>query len=58
MPVLRLFLFLGSVEAWILFHLDNEADLSRVAEVGDSESWYFLNERLTSEFELILAFFD
>lgn len=40
------FLLLGrGVKCRILLHLDDEADLGRVAEVGDGKTAHFLNER-------------
>ena len=49
MPKLRLALLLRRVKGRILLHLDDEADLRAVAEVGHGETAHFLNERFSSQ---------
>ena len=58
MPELGFFLFLRRVESLVFFHLNYEPDFCRVAEVGDCKAADFLDERLTSELQLILTLLD
>lgn len=57
MPVLALLLLRWRVKGRILLHLNDKADLGRVAEVADSQGGHFLDKALPSHFELVLAFF-
>ena len=44
MPELRLLLLVRRVERLVFFHLDDEPDLSGVAEVGDGQATDLLDE--------------
>ena len=55
MPELGFFLLAWRVESLIFLHLNYEPDFCRVAEVGNCEAADFLDERLTSELQLILT---
>ena len=57
-PELGLFLLRGCVKRSILLHLDDEANLGAVAEIGDGESADLLDEGLTGELELVLTLLD
>ena len=57
-PELGLFLLRGCVKRSILLHLDDEANLRAVAEIGDGESADLLDEGLTGELELVLSLLD
>jgi hypothetical protein len=54
-PELALLLLLRRFKALVLFHLNNEANFRRVAEIGHSERAHFLDEGFTRELKLVLA---
>ena len=49
-PELRLTLLARVIKGRVFFHLDDEANLSTVAEIGNSEATDFLDERFACEF--------
>ena len=50
MPKLRLSLLVGAIKSGVFLHLNNETNLSTVAEVGYSKTAHFLDKRLACEF--------
>lgn len=58
MPVLAFLLLGWRIEAVVFLHLDDKADLSGVAEVGDSEGAHFVDERLPCQLHLVLSLLD
>ena len=57
-PELGLLLLDGGVERIVFFHLDDEADLGRVAEVGDGQPAHLLDKCLASQLKLVLPLLD
>ena len=57
MPKLGLFLLDRCIKGSVFFHLNNEADLCRVAEIRHSKTTNFLNEGLSRQFQFILTLF-
>ena len=55
MPEFRFTLLERCVECRVLFHLDYEANLGRIAKVGDCKSTDLLDEGFSSQLELVLA---
>lgn len=58
MPELGLFLLLARLKSRVLFHLQNEPDLGRVAEVRDGQMADLEDERLSSKLQLVLTLLD
>ena len=58
MPKLRLSLFHRCIKCLVFLHLNNETNLSGVAEVGYGETADFVDKRLTGKLEFVLALLD
>ena len=57
MPKLGLFLLDWCIKGSVFFHLNNEADLCRVAEIRHSKTTHFLDEGFSRQFQFILTLF-
>ena len=55
MPVLRFLLLDGWIVTWVFFHLKDEPDFSRIAEVGNCHKGHFRNKRVSCQLQFILS---
>ena len=58
MPEFRFALLERCVEGRVLFHLNDESNLGRIAKVGHRESTDLIDEGLSGQFELVLTLFN